>query len=61
MLSKVVFRIEATENDFGGVTWKTSILGVKGIPSQKFKDKIYDDLGIEYDECEIETNQEILE
>ena len=61
MLSKIVFRIEAEENDFGGITWKTSILGIKGIISKRLKDKIYDDLGIEVDECDIETIQEVIE
>jgi len=61
MLAKIVFRIEATENDFGGTSWKTTILGSKGMISQKFKDKIYEDLGIEVDELDMETIQEVIE
>ena len=58
---KIVFRLEVEENEFGGLTWKTTILGQKGEMNLNFANKIYDDLGIEVEHLDYETNQEILD
>ena len=60
-MNKIAFKIVVEENDVGGITWRTSILGQKGQISRQFAEKIYDDLGIEIEQCDYETNQLILD
>ena len=61
MTNKIVFRVEVEENDFGGITWTPSVLGKKGNISDEFKNRIYEDLNIDVESCDVHNPQEILD